>query len=354
MKSKLFEVFKNILLLSSTLLFLFIAYIYFVIPYKIIQQGGESQRVVTNGDDIIRFDNQLGFIANENSTSERYHQKINLKYKVTTDETGARVKNNSQKFSNESNSITAIGGSFAWGHGLNYEQTYSNILEEKLNVKVKNYAMAGYGTLQSYRILKKKKTNSNLIIYGFIDDHINRNVMSCAHTYGIYCIKAPIVKIDRENKFYITNKIKIDNVTKMKNYSKRLKTQKLFALENFKLGFAYSRDSLARRLQLNENNLILSEKLDVGEYLIKKLNNHAKMLESKLLIVNVGIGQPNDNFETISKRSFDNNLFFLDASSFDTPSKDLLIEIDNHPNSLGHLMIANKIYKFIEDNNLLN
>ena len=155
---KIFSIFfLNSAIILTTLLILILSYAYFIIPYKIIQQGGENQRVVTKGDPLVLFDEEIGFRANNNSTTLRDHRKMGFKFKIVTDDTGARISNRSIKKNYSDHSIIAIGGSITWGHGVNYENTFSSMLEKKLNTRVKNYAMGSYGTLQAYKILKKKK-----------------------------------------------------------------------------------------------------------------------------------------------------------------------------------------------------
>lgn len=354
-KNSLLDLIINLLILSITLVILFSSYAYFVIPYKIIKQGGENQRVIVDGDALVLFDEKIGFIANKNSVTIRNHQNLNLKYEVITDKTGARVSNKFNKSDYLNNQIISIGGSFTWGHGINNEKTFSSILERKLNTRVKNYGMASYGTLQSYQILKNHKDDAKLIIYGFIDDHINRNVSTCTHSYGIYCIKAPTVMIDEKKNMKITSKIRDNNIIKMQNYSKRLTSQKLFALENFSLGFSYLKDSFLRRLERYNKKYSDDQKLEIEKFIIQKMNIEAKKKGAKLLIVNVGIGLPNVYFKKILNMKFDENIFFLDASFFDNFEKsELLIEIDNHPNLLGHEKIAEKIYKTIIKKKLIN
>ena len=355
---KIFSIFfLNSAIILTTLLILILSYAYFIIPYKIIQQGGENQRVVTKGDPLVLFDEEIGFRANNNSTTLRDHRKMGFKFKIVTDDTGARISNRSIKKNYSDHSIIAIGGSITWGHGVNYENTFSSMLEKKLNTRVKNYAMGSYGTLQAYKILKKKNNNLNskLIIYGFIDDHLNRNIRKCMITSSIYCVKNPRVIIDEKNGTFRTPKILIDNVSKTQRYAQRLEEQKLFAFENFTLGLGYLKDSFFKRLNKYEDYSTLDQKLKIEKYLIEKMNTEAKNIGAKLLIVNVGIGFPRTYYDKIINMNFDDNILFLDASTF-TGFKDneLLIKIDAHPNSLGHELMGKKIYKFINEKKLIN
>ena len=77
--------------------------------------------------------------------------------------------------------------------------------------------------------------------------------------------------------------------------------------------------------------------------------NHAR-----LLVVDVGIDMPRENFEELSKKKWGDHVSFLDASKFDgVPDDELLIQGDGHPSAYGHRMIAGKIYRAIEEGRLL-
>ena len=78
------------------------------------------------------------------------------------------------------------------------------------------------------------------------------------------------------------------------------------------------------------------------------INHHAH-----LIIVNVGIGVPSDNFFQLSSKKWGENVWFLDASKFEGfLDRDLLIKGDGHPNAKANNLIANRIYDFIVRNKL--
>ena len=43
-----------------------------------------------------------------------------------------------------------LGNSFVFGHGVNYDETFGHVMEEKLGIKVLNTGMNGYDTSPDY------------------------------------------------------------------------------------------------------------------------------------------------------------------------------------------------------------
>ena len=89
------------------------------------------------------------------------------------------------RFSGESIDISKgdvvfVGGSITQGVAVDDKETFSFYLQNKLtDYKVKNYGVGGYGTYQSYLLLKdllKNENNIKHIIYFFIEPHEIRNV----------------------------------------------------------------------------------------------------------------------------------------------------------------------------------
>lgn len=76
--------------------------------------------------------------------------------------------------------IVLIGDSFTEGQWLSDHETYAWKLQARYpSIDVQNYGVAGYGTYQSLLLLEKilaEPDPPKLVLYGFIDTHINRNV----------------------------------------------------------------------------------------------------------------------------------------------------------------------------------
>lgn len=84
------------------------------------------------------------------------------------------------------------GCSFAYAMGVNFEDSFGHILERKYGHPTYNVAVAGYNTraarVRSERYLDLHPPH---IIYGFIDDHLARNVEPCAISRPPFCRPVP-------------------------------------------------------------------------------------------------------------------------------------------------------------------
>jgi lysophospholipase L1-like esterase len=73
--------------------------------------------------------------------------------------------------------ISIYGDSFIWGADVDNDNAWGNIFSKKVNCRVANYGIGGYGTDQSYlRFKYNKQDHSKIVIIGFSSDDIRRNV----------------------------------------------------------------------------------------------------------------------------------------------------------------------------------
>ena len=173
---------------------------YLIGVYKLVAM--HLPDVITVGDPIVKFDKRVGFRASENSKTTVTVPKINLSYDLMTDNTGARISPVNRTYPDKP-SITLVGCSFTWGHGVSNDETYAHVLETELKMRVRNYGMGSYGTVQSLEMLEKFGVGSSLIIYGFIDEHLRRNVTPCAPSFAPLCLYVPTVRRNSGGAFYI-------------------------------------------------------------------------------------------------------------------------------------------------------
>jgi hypothetical protein len=70
-----------------------------------------------------------------------------------------------------------FGDSYTWGHGVEPEHAYGNVLSGLMGCRAANYGIAGYGTDQAYlRYLSLAEEQAPIVILGFYSDNIIRNV----------------------------------------------------------------------------------------------------------------------------------------------------------------------------------
>ena len=127
---------------------------------------------------ISKYDARLGYVISEN-----FDQIINVgdwnDIRLTTDENGFR--NNGKKLQRTNNSILAVGDSYTLGEETKDNETWSSCLQDKLNIRVDNAGVFGYGTLQSLiraKYFLNKFDYSTLIFSILVDNDFNRDTYS--------------------------------------------------------------------------------------------------------------------------------------------------------------------------------
>ena len=336
-----------------SLLILMSIYSILIIPYKIYTNSAR----VTSSQNNNRFDENYGYTLNKNLNSLINLNYINKSYKVISDKNGARISEKNLRDNNDDHKILIIGDSLSFGYGLNYEDTFGYLLEKKLNTKIKNLSVPGYSTIQSYKVLKDKINNEELVIYGFIEDHLRRNISSCGPTSGIYCTIVPTARITKDKNVLITEKILVNNFKLNQMYNKRLIERDYFQSKDLIYGFKYIKYSFLKRLGFYNVKYSDREKLIILKYIIGQMLEITEKNNANLLFVNIDISNKKKKiFNKISQMEFKNKVYFFDASPKNNQKisiSDLLIKYDGHPNKKGHEYIKSKLEKYIKENSLL-
>jgi hypothetical protein len=131
-----------------------------------------------------------------NSASVRRHPRAGLEYHVFTSDRRARVSRRGERTPPEVVLLT-VGDSFSWGHGVENEDTYTARLAQRWRIPAANLAFSAYGTVQASQMLQRSlDLKPKLIVYGFIADHMKRNVSPCAPAYGPLCLPVSHIGID--------------------------------------------------------------------------------------------------------------------------------------------------------------
>jgi hypothetical protein len=77
----------------------------------------------------------------------------------------------------EESCIALFGDSFTWGDEVAAEFAYGNVLSQKLNCRVSNYGVGGYGTDQAVlRYVEKINDSAEVVVLGHFSENIIRNV----------------------------------------------------------------------------------------------------------------------------------------------------------------------------------
>ena len=213
--------------------------------------------------------------------------------------------------------IVVLGDSIAMGWGVNNDETFSYHLEKKLNKKVYNMAVSSYGSVREIKKLKLSPfyENSNTIIIQYHPNDLGENKELDINK--IYSIE------EFQNKF--------DNSSSNINiYKLILGTFK----SSIRLFFSDINDKIFR-----EKNLELIDFSNHKKYLQKVLREYVDLNKKRVIIVlPISPWQKVINFPENSKQ-IEYILIKLNKSDF--------FIIDDHPNKLGHLKLADILIDYL-------
>lgn len=93
--------------------------------------------------------------------------------------------------------ILAVGCSQTYGQGVPYEEAFPERIAKILGVRVANLGVSGYGGLSSlYLAGRFRDLQPRVLVYGFWEDHLYRNLARCANSHSPYCISLPYFSCD--------------------------------------------------------------------------------------------------------------------------------------------------------------
>ena len=120
-----------------------------------------------------RFDEELGWVYRPDQTV------MQGKIPVHLDSIGARVGAAGYEHDTERPAVLFVGGSFTFGHGLPYEQSFTGRLaaRDDLPFEAVNLGVQAYGTDQALLRLKRHfhRYDTRVVVYTFVAAHILRN-----------------------------------------------------------------------------------------------------------------------------------------------------------------------------------
>ena len=272
-------------------------------------QFGGIREIWQSNDNCIEYDKELIYVPKKSSCNFN-----NIEFETTLSFNNyGRYSDHPINYNN--NSIVVLGDSHAMGWGVNDEDTFSAILEKKINRPVYNLAVAGYGTPRELIRLEK----SNLI-----NEAETIVIQYCYNDYG-------------ENKDFVINtddqaKEKFDIVGKSKPMSFWKKLRK-----SFRYSLTIPIDIITAKNQLMD------------------FNNHHDLFESKLLESDIlknkkiiifyvnGYDMKFFNFPQGKSKNIE-NLHYYDLDI----GEKYTFRIDGHLNEIGHDFIAEELYKILK------
>jgi hypothetical protein len=153
------------------------------------------------GDWLMERDDEMGFAAPRNASTEIRYAGGGVAWHIFTDGRRARVDAPGVQTPDRVDVMT-IGCSFTWGASVENEDTYAQQLGRILGVSVANFGMGSYGSVQAFQTLvRHADMKPKVVVYGFIQDHLRRNVSPCAPNYVPYCL--PVSYLRREGDWVV-------------------------------------------------------------------------------------------------------------------------------------------------------
>lgn len=159
MKRKYRDLLQNILLLFVTLTIFFAV---FEIVMRVIYPDETDRQ-------FIEYDSLLGWKNKANTEGIHKISESTSSVKINSKE----LRDEEYEYTKDSGTfrILVFGDSFTWGYGVEAEEIYTEVLEDKLgdDFEVINMGVPGYGADQEYLLLKREgiKYAPDLVIFGF-------------------------------------------------------------------------------------------------------------------------------------------------------------------------------------------
>ena len=267
-----------------------------------------------------------------------------LKIKTNGDRENGNINNISEK------EILLIGGSFTQGWGVNDNDTFAYKLQKKYNnYRIHNFGQAGYGSVQSYLLLKDQLTkvkSPKLIIYGIIQHHEYRNIahegwlrmMSQYASRG--SIKTPYGSLDDDNKLIFHSPIGYSN------FLFREKSSIITLIEK-----AYNKLNSKKRVYKKlKSGKKFKQQEAVTKETIMRMKEISKKVDSNFIVVNLDW---EGSFKIRNYKKFfeKNEIRFVNCA---VPlDKKFAIPGDYHVNKKAHTFYKNCLVNYFDKQNLL-
>lgn len=306
-----------------------------------------KSKVALEGDNLIVSDSLIGFKPASNSYTRRCHYKGNangeLCYEVINGPYSNRIPNSvPRKISYSPDDYVFIGGSFAWGHGLEQEDTFSHIVSGSLGKNYYNLSMGSYGTLHAIQSLDRLPDTPKTVFYGFTDYHIKRNLTGCAPSYSPFCLAVSRLGLDSSGEISLiypnlqflplSRTVDYLNAAASENYVSKV----LVSIP----GYNHLLDVVFRPTPADIGSL------DAFEFMLKHLRSS---FQGDLYVINLNLSD-SPMFRLLAKNFSDARTVFVDpAINFKAylssrGGNELLVHPhDGHPSAKAHSLYADAI-----------
>ncbi|MCH8097345.1 MAG: SGNH/GDSL hydrolase family protein [Proteobacteria bacterium] len=282
------------------------------------------------------------FIADQN-TGWRMRPNIEFVWKIAgerdiyrSNDQGFRSEMNVSRFENRK-VIALIGDSFAFGTGVEFEETFGELLGDSLgdDVTVYNLAMPGFGLDQMWMSVRHQALplEPALIIFAFIDADLDRSQSAYRMAEGF---NKPTFELENGNLRPQTRRDKPSVMIRLLEAHSGLWTILRKTIKH--IGYRYSFGDWWLR----------------NRAIIKAMNSDAKSADTPLLLVRLPLRQRR-TFPSLHRLAKTEDLNLLDLGGPETGSFDNLHFVDDaHINEAGHAFVADRLTQWIKENRLLD
>ncbi len=302
------------------------------------------------GDFPLAADEALGFIATPEAVTVRENERSPFRFNLYTDSRSARV-NAPGDSTPERVDILTVGGSFSWGHRLENEETFTQILARRFDVPAANLAMGSYGTVQSLQLLERNlDLRPKVVIYGFIDQHLDRNVNPCAPSHAPVCLAVSYVELDSDDRPFIHRPLSRYSAALARRFLDQVVRDDL-GLDDIVWGarISWLRLTTADVLETKDDQRLRTAAL---EFLLERMRLAAASVDATLVLVHIPNLRPGAETQpppSALVQAQGDGVVLVDLSraveshyrAGDEPL--ILSNSDPHPNEAGHLLIADAV-----------
>lgn len=298
---------------------------------RVAMKTGLSDRTVmysreTNPAPFIIEDPVMGYSASAGEYTHNYLRKRNSQKDWESFKTKVTINNDRSRWTGNVDGeslpkIYILGDSFAFGSGVNDEQTFSFLLQNAMpSYEVKLFALGGYSLTQAYlrlESLNESITSSDIVILGYADFYDERHAMSPGRVRSI-------------NKW-----IKLRDPDKIDKDRALIKAS---LDENGEIQHSYiSRICSKNDGYCDKKDPGRSEMTDLTAALVNHIADHTK---AKVYIVHLAGKSDNPVFELINDKV--TRISAL-PEDFDYFIRDNIEGFDNHPGPYWHYAMSRKL-----------
>jgi lysophospholipase L1-like esterase len=255
--------------------------------------------------------------------------------------------------------IVFLGDSFTMGWGVDQDQTYANLVEQKLGVKALNAGISSYGTFREMLLFSKIKRDScKLVVLQYCDNDREENEARNEPNSQGQLLTAEKFRntaiFNRINEGYYPMRYTYFFVRE-KDLLKRVWASPLLVTREIAMAISSWIDGTPLPVHTPQDIKTPAETKAHTEYFFKSLAKIRQYYKGNIVVMHLDGRYTRPEmiraFETYGKREEDDKLFFLPTHQI-LRAKDYY-PIDGHINAAGHARISEALVTLIREKELL-